>query len=75
MTNFDAGRFIKLRQSIKRLSPGLSLTGLVAMSAQFDSQYSQAPAMMIALLLGMITSFVHETDLKAGPGVHGCIHR
>ena len=69
MTSLAARSFDKSRQSLRRLAPGLALAGLVAMSAQFVAEHSQAPAMMMALLFGMVISFVHETDPKVGPGI------
>ena len=57
------------RNTLLDLLPGLALSALVAMSAQFVAEHSQAPSMMMALLFGMAISFVYETDPKARPGI------
>lgn len=57
------------KERMRELGPGLVLAGLVAMSAQFVAEHSQAPAMLMALLFGMVISFVHETDPQVRAGV------
>ncbi len=69
MTRLVSNRLNRLGQSIIRLTPGLALAGLVAMSAQFVAEHSQAPAMMMALLFGLVINFVHDADPKVGPGI------
>ena len=39
------------------------------MAAQFVAEHSGAPAMMMALLFGMVVSFLHESDPKIRAGV------
>jgi len=54
---------------MSRLLPGFSLALLVAMSGQFVAEHSNAPSMMMALLFGMVISFIYETDPKVRPGI------
>lgn len=56
------------REQLKAWLPGVALAGLVAMSAQFVAEHSQAPAMLMALVFGMAISFVSHSnsDVQAG---------
>ncbi len=52
-----------------RLWPGLLVCGLVALAAQFLSEHYGAPAMLMALLLGLALHFLVEEGARARPGV------
>ncbi len=62
-------RLGRIQLFLSRFVPGCALAALVAMSAQFVAEHSQAPAMLMALLFGMVISFVYETDPKVRPGI------
>jgi uncharacterized integral membrane protein (TIGR00698 family) len=49
--------------------PGLALSGLVALAAQFVSDHYGAPAMLLALLLGLSLHFVVEDGGRAVAGI------
>ncbi|MEL7454738.1 MAG: putative sulfate exporter family transporter, partial [Pseudomonadota bacterium] len=51
------------------LLPGFSLCALIAMSAQFVSEHSGAPAMLMAILFGIAFSFLNEEENTIGDGV------
>ena len=74
MINFVKNHFDRASTKIKILLPGLALACLVAMSAQFVAEHSQAPAMLMALLFGMAISFVYETDTSVRPGIEFTAH-
>lgn len=69
MSRHVGGKVRHAQDWFARHLPGIALAGLVAMSAQFVAEHSQAPSMMMALLFGMVISFVYETDPKVRPGV------
>lgn len=69
MTSAATQFMSRSRAGLRRLGPGLALAALVAMSAQFVAEHSQAPAMLMALLFGMVISFVYETDPQVHAGV------
>lgn len=48
--------------------PGLAVAGLVAVTAQFLSEHYGAPAMLMAILLGIALHFLSEED-KTRPGI------
>lgn len=50
------------------IAPGLLLTAMVAMAAQFLSDHYGIPVMLMALLLGMPIQFLSE-DQRAAPGI------
>jgi uncharacterized integral membrane protein (TIGR00698 family) len=52
----------------RRIAPGLMITVLVAMAAQFISDHYGAPVMLMAILLGIPLHFLTE-DQKTGDGV------
>ena len=58
-----------LQSRLKELAPGFFVAMMVAMSAQFVAEHSQAPAMLMALLFGMAISFLSESDSHVKPGV------
>lgn len=54
---------------VKTCFPGVVVAGLVAMAAQFVAEHSQAPAMLMALLMGMAINFLGEETSAARPGL------
>ena len=44
----------------KRIFPGLLISGLIAISAQFISEHYGAPAMLMALLFGIALNFLSD---------------
>ena len=52
----------------RRLWPGLLLCGLIALAAQFLSEHYGAPAMLMALLLGLSMHFAVEDGQRCAPG-------
>jgi uncharacterized membrane protein YadS len=52
----------------REVFPGLLASGVVAAAATFLSQHYGAPAMLLALLLGMAMHFL-STDGPAAPGI------
>ncbi len=55
--------------AISRLWPGLLVCGLIALAAQFLSDHYGAPAMLMALLLGLSMHFLVEDGQRSAPGV------
>ncbi|WP_126974570.1 YeiH family protein [Frigidibacter oleivorans] len=53
----------------RALFPGLAVCGLVAITAQFLSEHYGAPAMLMALLLGLALNFLAEAGTRTAPGV------
>lgn len=49
--------------------PGLAVSILVAATAQFLSEHYGAPAMLMALLLGLALNFLAEEGARTAPGV------
>lgn len=54
---------------LHRIWPGLLLCGLIALAAQFLSEHYGAPAMLMALLIGLSMHFVVEDGQRCAPGV------
>lgn len=54
---------------MNRLWPGLLVCGMIALAAQFLSDHYGAPAMLMALLLGLALHFLVEDGERARPGV------
>nr|WP_309504213.1 putative sulfate exporter family transporter [uncultured Roseovarius sp.] len=54
---------------IQRLFPGLAVSTLVAMTAQFLADHYGAPAMLMALLLGLALNFLAENGTRTRAGV------
>jgi uncharacterized integral membrane protein (TIGR00698 family) len=54
---------------IKRFFPGIAVSILVAITAQFLSEHNGAPAMLMALLLGLALNFLAEEGTTTLPGV------
>lgn len=51
------------------LAPGVFVCGLVALAAQFISDHYGAPAMMMALLMGLALNFLVEDNTRCAEGV------
>ena len=51
------------------LFPGLAVSVLVAATAQFLSEHYGAPAMLLALLLGLALHFLAEDGTRSAPGI------
>lgn len=49
--------------------PGLAVSGLIAATAQFLSEHYGAPAMLMALLLGLALNFLSDSGSKTAPGI------
>lgn len=58
----------RLKARASELFPGLAIAGLVAVAAQFLSDHYGAPAMLMAILLGMPLHFLAEEE-RTAPGV------
>lgn len=61
-------RLAKVRQRATALAPGLLVSAVLAIAAQFLSDHYGAPAMLLALLLGMALSFLAEEG-RCVPGI------
>lgn len=57
-----------LKTETRRIFPGLAMAGLVAMAAQFLSDHYGAPAMLMAILLGIAFQFLSE-EPRTAPGI------
>lgn len=57
------------RQTISEAFPGFAVSVLVAATAQFLSEHYVAPAMLLALLLGLALNFLAEDGTRTAPGV------
>ena len=55
--------------AIRVLAPGVAVAGLLAVAAQFLSEHYGAPAMLMALLLGIAFHFLAEEG-RSVPGIH-----
>lgn len=54
---------------LRSLGPGLAVSALTATAAQFLSEHYGAPAMLMALLLGLSLSFLSDEGARTRPGV------
>ncbi|MES0879485.1 YeiH family protein [Roseibium sp. SCP14] len=54
-----------LKDRANQLFPGMAIAGLVAISAQFLNEHYGAPAMLMAILLGMPLNFLSEEQRTA----------
>ncbi|SFE38621.1 YeiH family protein [Roseivivax sediminis] len=54
-----------LRAATRRIAPGLAVSALVAITAQFLSDHYGAPAMLMAILLGIALHFLSEEGRPA----------
>ncbi|MDO5643056.1 MAG: putative sulfate exporter family transporter [Paracoccus sp. (in: a-proteobacteria)] len=57
------------RSTARKLFPGIAVSVLVAMTAQFLSEHYGAPAMLMALLLGLALNFLAEKGTRTLSGV------
>ncbi|NDR59086.1 YeiH family protein [Aliiruegeria sabulilitoris] len=57
-----------LRGQAQRLAPGIAVSVLVAITAQFLAEHYATPAMLLALLLGIAVNFLGEEGANA-PGI------
>ncbi|MDT1064777.1 putative sulfate exporter family transporter, partial [Paracoccus sp. CPCC 101403] len=58
-----------LKSSLRELFPGFAVSVLVAATAQFLSEHYGAPAMLMALLLGLALNFLSEAGSRTAPGI------
>ncbi|WP_299844477.1 putative sulfate exporter family transporter [uncultured Paracoccus sp.] len=56
-------------ETLKPYFPGFAISVLVAVSAQFLSDHYGAPAMLLALLLGLALNFLAEEGTRTAPGI------
>lgn len=56
-------------EGLRPMFPGLAVSGLVAVTAQFLSEHYGAPAMLMALLLGLALNFLSEQGTRTAPGI------
>ena len=59
---------LRLLLAVRRIAPGASIAGLVALSASWLADHYGAPVMLFALLLGMAVNFVGQ-DPRCRPGI------
>lgn len=55
--------------ALKPMFPGFAVAVLVAITAQFLSEHYGAPAMLLALLLGLALNFLAEEGARTAPGI------
>ena len=55
--------------TLQPIFPGLAVATLVGVTAQFLSEHYGAPAMLMALLLGLALNFLSEKGTRTAPGV------
>ncbi len=60
---------VSLKVAARAVLPGILVSVLVAMSAQFVSEHYGAPAMLMALVFGMALNFLSEPGASAAPGI------
>ena len=60
---------VPLLSRLRELFPGFAVSALVAATAQFLSEHYGAPAMLMALLLGLALNFLAEEGTKTAPGI------
>ncbi|MBJ2153554.1 YeiH family protein [Paracoccus sp. IB05] len=58
-----------VRRRISELFPGFAVSVLVAVTAQFLSDHYGAPAMLMALLLGLSLNFLADPGTRTEPGI------
>ncbi|UXU76424.1 MULTISPECIES: YeiH family protein [unclassified Paracoccus (in: a-proteobacteria)] len=59
----------RARAMLEQAFPGFAVSALVAATAQFLSDHYGAPAMLLALLLGLALNFLAEDGTRTAPGV------
>lgn len=67
LTSADRPR--RLSMTVADLFPGIAVSVLVAATAQFLSEHYGAPAMLMALLLGLALNFLSEDGTRTAPGI------
>ncbi|UWQ50252.1 putative sulfate exporter family transporter [Leisingera caerulea] len=65
ITSLQSG---ELQNKLRQLLPGIAVSALVAITAQFLAEHYATPAMLLALLLGIAVSFLGEEG-KTVPGI------
>ncbi len=55
--------------TLRPMFPGFAVSVLVAATAQFLSEHYGAPAMLLALLLGLALNFLAEDGTRTAPGI------
>ena len=60
---------VSVAHNLRQNTPGLILCGLIALAAQFLSEHYGAPAMLMALLLGLTVHPIVDEQSKAKAGV------
>jgi uncharacterized integral membrane protein (TIGR00698 family) len=55
-------------ESVRRVMPGMTIAGVIALAAAWLAEHYGAPVMLFALLLGMAVNFVSQ-DPRCRPGV------
>ena len=60
---------LPLSRTLSDAFPGFAVSVLVAATAQFLSEHYGAPAMLLALLLGLALNFLAEEGTRTAPGV------
>jgi len=58
-----------LGEALRRLFPGIAISFLVAATAQFLYEHYGAPAMLMALLLGLSLNFLSDEGTRTAPGI------
>ena len=61
--------FLPSRSDLQAYFPGFAVSVLVAITAQFLSDHYGAPAMLLALLMGLALNFLAEDGTRTGPGI------
>ncbi|QFT33378.1 putative sulfate exporter family transporter [Roseibium porphyridii] len=61
--------FVPTTAQLQSLFPGIAVSVLIAISAQFLSEHYGAPAMLMALLLGLSLHFLAEEGTRTEPGI------
>lgn len=56
-------------ETLRIMFPGFAVSALVAITAQFLSEHYGAPAMLLALLLGLALNFLSEDGTRTAPGI------
>lgn len=63
-----ANRFSLRLAALKPVFPGFAVSALVAATAQFLSEHYGAPAMLLALLLGLALNFLSDEGSRTARG-------
>ena len=61
--------FLPSRQTLQTAFPGFAVSVLVAVTAQFLSEHYGAPAMLLALLLGLALNFLADDGTRTASGI------